>query len=204
MFGELADLTVAGIELARGNEIEALLSTLSALVPVIGDVFCKGAKLAWRAGKWVDWPELINALRTAAKNSGLADDIAANANKIIDKLSDALRNKGVDLSFAGTAGAAGAGAGGARKKLDDLLGGATKGKVGKTKQLSKKGGVDQANKDFDELVDGLTVTDHGAGIRSATLPDGSTVSVRPGSSQGDPTIQINPPTGKAIKVRYGN
>ncbi len=88
--------------------------------------------------------------------------------------------------------------------VDDLLKGASKGKAGKTRQFDKSGGLDQANKDFDSLVGGGAVKNHGGGVRSGTLPDGSTISVRPGSTQGSPTIQINPPSEKPIKVRYGN
>jgi hypothetical protein len=62
----------------------------------------------------------------------------------------------------------------------------------------------QANRDFDRLTEGLTVKEHGGGIRSAQLSDGSTISVRPSSGQGSPTIQINPANGdNPIKIRYG-
>lgn len=88
------------------------------------------------------------------------------------------------------------------KEAEVVLDGAKPGNVGKTKQYTKPGGFSQANDDFDEATKGLPVKDQGGGIRSATLSDGSTISVRPQSSQGSPTIQINPPTGKPIKVRY--
>lgn len=86
--------------------------------------------------------------------------------------------------------------------IERLLQGGTKGPVGKSRQIFKSGGFEQANKEFNRLVGKLPVKNQGNGIRSATLPDGTTVSVRPGSSGGNPTIQINPPSGKPIKVRY--
>ncbi len=63
--------------------------------------------------------------------------------------------------------------------------------------------MNQANKDFDALVgQGGNVIDRGGGLRTATLKDGSKVNVRPFSSGGKPTLEIQPPTGKVIKVRY--
>jgi RHS repeat-associated protein len=86
--------------------------------------------------------------------------------------------------------------------VERLLQGGTKGPVGKSRQIFKSGGFEQANKEFNRLVGKLPVKNQGNGIRSATLPDGTTVSIRPGSTAGNPTIQINPPSGKPIKVRY--
>lgn len=86
--------------------------------------------------------------------------------------------------------------------IDKLLDGATDRKVGKTIQVNKPGGLDGANNDFDEAVGNATIKDHGAGIRSSTLPDGSTISVRPNSTEGSPTIQIDPLSGKSIKIRF--
>jgi hypothetical protein len=86
--------------------------------------------------------------------------------------------------------------------VNDLLADATPGKSGKSVQYSKPGGFQRANADFDALTRGAPVKDHGGGIRSSTLSDGSTVSVRPSSSGGQPTVQVNPPSGRAIKVRY--
>jgi len=71
----------------------------------------------------------------------------------------------------------------------------------KVKQFTKPGGVDQANKDFDALQP-TDVKDLGNGLRTGTLPGGGTVSVRPQSSQGSPTIQVNRPGGKPVKIRY--
>ncbi len=91
---------------------------------------------------------------------------------------------------------------GAKNAVNILLDGAITGKVGKTKQFTKPGGLTGANNAFDSAVGNAPIKNHGRGIRSATLPDGSTISIRPGSTQGSPTIQINPPTGKPMKIRF--
>ncbi|MGI2906142.1 hypothetical protein [Tolypothrix sp. VBCCA 56010] len=70
-------------------------------------------------------------------------------------------------------------------------------------------GLDEANKDFDSLnPSGVKDIDtsYGRG-RQGTLPNDTSVSVRPGSSSSSnnrPTIQINPPRGqgKPQKIRY--
>jgi hypothetical protein len=92
--------------------------------------------------------------------------------------------------------------------VGEILKDATSGNASKpgmgSNQFGKPGGMAQANRDFDRLTEGLTVKEHGGGIRSAQLSDGSTISVRPSSGQGSPTIQINPANGdNPIKIRYG-
>ncbi|PJO76997.1 septum formation inhibitor Maf [Neisseria sp. N177_16] len=63
----------------------------------------------------------------------------------------------------------------------------------------------QAQNDFDSLrLQNIRQinTQYGQG-RIGTLPDGRTVTVRPGSSNGSPTLQINSKTSnKVIKIRY--
>jgi RHS repeat-associated protein len=95
--------------------------------------------------------------------------------------------------------------------IDDYLAGAPLTDKGKTRIHEKPGGFSDANSDFDALTDGTEVKDQGGGIRSAKLPDGTTISVRPGSSQGNsasprpgsyPTVQINKPGSRTAKVRY--
>ncbi|MCA1614544.1 MAG: DUF4214 domain-containing protein [Acidobacteria bacterium] len=84
-----------------------------------------------------------------------------------------------------------------------LKGAAQQGKAtDKTLKYLQNGGVKRANKAFDQFVGKNPVKNQGGGIRSAKMPDGSTISVRPSSSGGQPTIQINPPSGKPIKIRY--
>jgi RHS repeat-associated protein len=86
--------------------------------------------------------------------------------------------------------------------VSDLLAKATPKRNDKSKQHDMLGDVNDANKDFDTLR-GTDEKSYPDGVRSKVLPDGSTVSVRPESSEGEiPTIQINPPNGRAIKIRY--
>jgi hypothetical protein len=76
---------------------------------------------------------------------------------------------------------------------------------GKTKLWEKGGGWDQANDDFDDKVDPETVKDietaYGSG-RTGKLPDGRKITVRPGSSDGRPTIEVRKPNGRGHEVRY--
>ena len=88
------------------------------------------------------------------------------------------------------------------RRLDDFLKGLTRGRFKKSKQFRSSGDFAKANKDFEKLVGNSRITSHGSGIRSAKLPSGESVSVRPRGREDLPTIQINPPTGKTIKVRY--
>ena len=86
-----------------------------------------------------------------------------------------------------------------------------------TKQYEKtsapgESGWEKANDDFDRLVkdlggDGPKTDADDPDVRKSTLPDGTTIGVRPRSSEGSPTIQINRPrTGRKKppheKVRY--
>jgi hypothetical protein len=73
---------------------------------------------------------------------------------------------------------------------------------GKHHRYEKAGGIAQADADFDVIAGIHPVVDHSNGLRTCGLPDGTTVSVRPHSSAGPPTLQINPPSGTPIKVRY--
>lgn len=94
-----------------------------------------------------------------------------------------------------------------KEKVNDLLKDAKPGREtkGKTDQYEKDGGFDQAKKDYDHLnpenskeID----TAYGKG-HTGVLEDGSKVNVRPGSTQGEPTLEIQFPNGKTIKIRYG-
>jgi hypothetical protein len=86
----------------------------------------------------------------------------------------------------------------------EVLDGSTEIKSKKSRIYEKEGGSTQADEDFDQVVKDLGVSEksHGSGVRSAELPDGTSISVRRHSSDGRPTIQINRPSGKPIKIRY--
>jgi len=95
------------------------------------------------------------------------------------------------------------------KSIDDILegtmiGGTTK---GKTVQRIRKGDFTQANEDFDVLTPSNVkniITKYGSG-RTGTLPNGQTITVRPGSTDGRPTLEIrNPQNGRGIEIRYGD
>ena len=86
-----------------------------------------------------------------------------------------------------------------------ILEGATEGKVSSSRQYYKPGGLEQASKDFD-LLRPSNIQNRGDNIRTGQLGDGSTVIVRGTSTEGSPTLEIQPPqgSGKVIKIRYGN
>lgn len=95
-----------------------------------------------------------------------------------------------------------------QEKIDDILNDAEEGREtkGESEQYLKKGGFEQANKDYDKLNpnDSKEInTSYGPG-RTGTLDDGSKVNVRPGSSYGEPTLEIQLPNGRKIKIRYEN
>ncbi|MEB3104081.1 RHS repeat-associated core domain-containing protein, partial [Ferviditalea candida] len=92
--------------------------------------------------------------------------------------------------------------------VDDILSDATLGRAtkGKTTQYEKIGGnFEQANKEFDSLNPSNVKdieTKYGPG-KTGTLPDGRTITVRPGSSDGRPTLEIRNTNGRGIEIRYG-
>lgn len=77
---------------------------------------------------------------------------------------------------------------------------------GKTKHGEKDGDMPEADRDFDSLKPreqkGIE-TQYGPG-RTGTLEDGSKVTVRPGSSDGRPTLQIRRPNGRQTEIRYND
>lgn len=87
--------------------------------------------------------------------------------------------------------------------ISDLLSQAKLVRRGKTAQYLKPGSFMDANADFYVLAGDCKIREHGNSIRSVELTDGTTISVRPSSAGGFPTIQINNPAGKTIKIRYG-
>lgn len=85
---------------------------------------------------------------------------------------------------------------------EEILKDAKPGKVSSSRQYEKTGGAEQANKDFDAMTRGGQMQDRGGGLRTAEMPDGTKLNVRPNSSGGQPTLEIQPPTGKPVKIRY--
>lgn len=96
----------------------------------------------------------------------------------------------------------GHGSGSGDSALEAVLSGTRPGPrtKGRTTQLEKHGGLEQANRDFDAL--GLSdVRPIAGGGRVGKLPDGRTVIVRPQSSHGAPTLEIQAGKNKT-KIRY--
>ena len=90
--------------------------------------------------------------------------------------------------------------------INDVLKGSEKGEStkGPTDQRKKSGGQNQADEDFDSIP--LTEekpisTQYGPG-RTGKLSNGRSVTVRPGSSEGSPTLQIPEGASRWIKIRY--
>jgi RHS repeat-associated protein len=94
--------------------------------------------------------------------------------------------------------------GDAPASVDDILKDATPGRetMGRAKLYDKVGGEAQANGDFDSLGP-TNVKDRGNGLRTGELPGGRKINVRPTSTDGRPTVEIQ--QGKnSIKIRYDN
>ena len=91
--------------------------------------------------------------------------------------------------------------------LDDILENAKPGKStkGKTTQYVKSGSYEQTSNDFDALnptnIKEIN-TKFGPG-KTGTLSDGRTITARPGSSEGRPTLEIRNLNGRGIEIRYG-
>jgi len=100
----------------------------------------------------------------------------------------------------------------ANETVGTILEEATKITKKKSTQYLKKGGLKQAKKDFKALV-GNTYKKYKGDVKSGTakkktgLPDGTKINVRPKSSSGKPTLEIQKPKGspnKTTKIRYEN
>jgi hypothetical protein len=89
-----------------------------------------------------------------------------------------------------------------RKSVDDLIDGSRPGRPtkGRTRQWDREGGVDQANEDFDNLRPN-GVTQRPDGSRTGHLEDGKKVTVRPRSSDGRPTLEVQEGKNRT-KFRY--
>ncbi|MCP4677685.1 MAG: RHS repeat-associated core domain-containing protein, partial [Deltaproteobacteria bacterium] len=74
--------------------------------------------------------------------------------------------------------------------------------TGRTTQFEKEGGELEANQDFDSIVVPGSIDDQGDGTRIGMTQDGKTVIVRPDSTEGRPTLEIQDGK-KYTKIRYG-
>jgi RHS repeat-associated protein len=72
----------------------------------------------------------------------------------------------------------------------------------KTIRMLRSGGLRQAYRDFARVTQGVPVKNRGHGLRTATLRDGTRVTVRPSSSGGQPTLDLIRPDSRPIKIRY--
>ncbi|MDB5153421.1 MAG: filamentous hemagglutinin [Mucilaginibacter sp.] len=88
-----------------------------------------------------------------------------------------------------------------QKTVDEILKDAQPGREtkGRVKQYEKEGGKDQADEDFDDVVDPTTVKPIPGGRRGQTN-DGTNVNVREGSPDGRPTLEVQ--NKNPIKKRY--
>jgi hypothetical protein len=96
---------------------------------------------------------------------------------------------------------------GAGKTVDDILSNASPGRVtkGKTTLYEKPGGFGQASKEFDSLNPSNVKeikTPNGT-LKTGTLSDGRSVTVRSWSTDGRPTLEIRNSNGRGVEVRYG-
>lgn len=74
---------------------------------------------------------------------------------------------------------------------------------GKTSFGSKTGGYSQAESDFHSL-NPQNIQQRSNGTITGSLPNGDKINVRPNSSDGRPTLEIQHPNGKTTKIRYDN
>jgi hypothetical protein len=89
------------------------------------------------------------------------------------------------------------------KRVDDVLKGKTKDRKtsGNTNIYEGSGGQSAAEKDFNKLNKGKTTT-YSNGTKVGQLPDGTKINVRPKSSDGRVTLEIQGKGKYSIKIRY--
>ncbi len=96
---------------------------------------------------------------------------------------------------------------GESKSVDDILEDATPGRVtkGKTDLYEKQGDYNQAVDEFDSLnpTDVKNINSAYGPGKTGKLEDGRTITARPGSSDGRPTLEIRYPSGRGMEIRYG-
>lgn len=89
------------------------------------------------------------------------------------------------------------------RRIDDVLDDKTKDHdtMGNTHIYDGEGGYEAAEEDFNKLNEG-EVTEYANGTKVGHLPDGTTINVRPQSSDGRPTLEIQGSGQHKIKIRY--
>lgn len=89
------------------------------------------------------------------------------------------------------------------RRIDDVLDDKTKDHetMGSTHIYDGEGGYEAAEEDFNKLNEG-EVTEYSNGTKVGHLPDGTTINVRPQSSDGRPTLEIQGSGQYKIKIRY--
>ena len=75
---------------------------------------------------------------------------------------------------------------------------------GKTNIIEKPGDIHTAEDEFLNLNPVSIKTDQKNGTIYGNLPDGGTANVRPQSTDGRPTLEIQHPNGDTTKIRYGD
>jgi RHS repeat-associated protein len=75
---------------------------------------------------------------------------------------------------------------------------------GKTTIIEKPGDINTAENEFLNLNPVNIKTDPKNGTIYGNLPDGGTANVRPQSTDGRPTLEIQHPNGDTTKIRYGD
>lgn len=93
-----------------------------------------------------------------------------------------------------------------RDGINSALKGSKKGKAtsGRTEQRDKKGSYSDALKDFEKipLSEKKDITTKWGKGKTGKLSNGKSVTVRPGSSEGAPTLQIPEGSSRQIEIRY--
>lgn len=93
-----------------------------------------------------------------------------------------------------------------RDGINRALKGSKKGKAtsGRTEQRDKKGSYSDALKDFEKipLSEKKDITTRWGKGKTGKLSNGKSVTVRPGSSEGAPTLQIPEGASRQIEIRY--
>jgi RHS repeat-associated protein len=177
--------------------------------PIVIQFFCGGPGDGWtRAGYDPGYAMEDEIGQTIAIDLPIAILSAGISSAIIKAISSAIARQGATLattevaSGIGVTEAAGLSEYQIGGQMEDILAGASRGKVAKSVQYLKEGGFQRASADFEKLTEGVSVVDRGGGLRTATLSNGTRVTVRPFSSGDVPTLEVATPGNPVVKIRY--